>query len=468
MHEAQSAWRFLAVMVWAAFSPLMAPLMAADWAQAQDAEHDYSMDFAIPEPEGSRFEVWGQAELRAVGRVINDTSAIYRQRYYDDPQEDTAADFLVRVKPELSFHYNDFSAYARPRADVAWSQLPLTQTDYDDPSVTLFKKDKHWAGEVLAEEAFVTWRPAPAFTLESGKKVLKWGKGYAWNPVAFASRAKDVDDPDQTREGYVMAYADAIASFDGPLKTVAFTPVVLPVTGSVNQGLADDSSLVYGTKAYLLLFDVDIDMLVMAGDNYDTRAGVDFAANLMENLAIHGEFSTRFDFEKTTMDRAGNIGKRRQDALSFLLGLRYLTENDTTYLAEYYHNGEGYSHEELSDYYAAIDAGYADFTGGAGDSLLKKTRQVSNKYNKSSSGQDYLYFRVSQKEPFGILYLTPTLTTILNLGDGSFTLNPEATYMLTPALEIRPRLIIPVGGAGSEYGEKLNSLRGEMRLTWYF
>ena len=58
---------------------------------------------------------------------------------------------------------------------------------------------------------------------------MKWGKGYAWNPVAFLDRPKNPDDPELPLEGFVIASADTIKSFDGPLKTFAFTPVLVPV-----------------------------------------------------------------------------------------------------------------------------------------------------------------------------------------------------------------------------------------------
>ncbi len=61
-------------------------------------------------------------------------------------------------------------------------------------------------------------KPLTSVKIDIGKKTLKWGKGYAWNPVAFADRPKDPDDPEQAMEGYIIASTDFIRSFDGPLK----------------------------------------------------------------------------------------------------------------------------------------------------------------------------------------------------------------------------------------------------------
>jgi hypothetical protein len=51
--------------------------------------------------------------------------------------------------------------------------------------------------------------------------------------------------------------------------------------------------------------------------------------------------------------------------------------------------------------------------------------------------QDHFYLRLSQKELFDILYFTPALTGIYNLGDHSFSLSPELVYTGITNLEMR-------------------------------
>ena len=47
--------------------------------------------------------------------------------------------------------------------------------------------------------------------------------------MAFIDRPKDPDDPEVGMEGIFALSADYTKSFDGPLKTLSFTPVLLPV-----------------------------------------------------------------------------------------------------------------------------------------------------------------------------------------------------------------------------------------------
>ena len=42
---------------------------------------------------------------------------------------------------------------------------------------------------------------------------LKWGKGYAWNPVGFVERANGPNDVELAHEGYTMVAADFIRNF---------------------------------------------------------------------------------------------------------------------------------------------------------------------------------------------------------------------------------------------------------------
>ena len=45
-------------------------------------------------------------------------------------------------------------------------------------------------------EGYLSLKPSTSLSFKFGKQTLLWGKGYAWNPVAFVSRPKDPDDPE--------------------------------------------------------------------------------------------------------------------------------------------------------------------------------------------------------------------------------------------------------------------------------
>lgn len=145
---------------------------------------------------------------------------------------------------------------------------------------------------------------------------------------------------------------------------------------------------------------------------------------------------------------------------SVLLGLRYLTENDTTWIAELYRNGTGYTEGQLADFLSLADS--------ANPVLFNKAVQISPAYARANAGRDYLYLRASQKEPFDIVYFTPALTLIANLADRSWSLTPELLYTGITNLDLRLRASWLHGDAYSEFGEKQNARRLELLARFYF
>ena len=314
-------------------------------------------------------------------------------------------------------------------------------------------------------EATLTYQANPGTTIDIGKKSLRWGKGYAWNPVGFIERPKDPNDPDLSREGYILASADFIRSRNNPLQTIAFTPVLLPVNDDLNDDFGEADHVNVALKLYLLYRDTDIDFMMLSDGSRSTRYGLDFSLNLDTNIELHGEWAHISEVIKPVTDAAGNTYQSSTSANNYLLGLRYLSENETTYILEYFSNGAGYSEKKLADYYQLVHT--ADETNNT--VLLTLARELGAKaYLRRNTGRQYLYFRASHKEPFDILYFTPAVTAITNLEDQSFSIAPEMVYTGFNNVEIRFRGTWLQGGKLSEFGEKQNDSRIEFRARYFF
>ncbi|MGZ8204177.1 MAG: hypothetical protein ACXWUB_13085, partial [Burkholderiales bacterium] len=188
-------------------------------------------------------------------------------------------------------------------------------------------------------DAAYSVRPKPGVTLEAGKRALRWGKGYAWSPIAFLERPKDPNDPELAREGFILADGDFIFNPGGALQTIAFTPVLLPVGEDVNSDFGLKGHLNPAAKLYLLYRDTDIDIAWQAKGSRPARFGFDFSRNFATNFEIHGEWARTRKLTRTVTDSAGRVTNIVADVDSYLLGMRYLTEGNTTYIAEYYYNG---------------------------------------------------------------------------------------------------------------------------------
>lgn len=314
-------------------------------------------------------------------------------------------------------------------------------------------------------EGILAYKPEPGFTFEVGKKALKWGKGYVWNPIGFVERLKNPDEPDNSREGYTMATMDIIKSFEGDLKTLAFTPVYLPVKEEMNTDYSRVKADNYAAKLYLLYKDTDIDLVYLSEGSRSYRFGFDFARNVTTNFEIHGEWVYISEVTKTLIDNNGQSSTESSSANQWLLGLRYLTENDTTLITEYYNNEAGYSAQQMSDFFEAANTAYA----ASNTTLLSTLSSISQQtYLKRNPGKQYLYVRLSNKEPFDWLYFTPAMTVIKNLDDNSYSVTAELVYTGFKDLELRVTASWLNGQRYTEFDEKRNDQKVEIRLRYYF
>jgi hypothetical protein len=394
-------------------------------------------------------ELGGYVEFKQQYYDLNQDGAIYLINFYDDPRSHIN-ETTFTLKPSGKLRYGDASLNFRAHVEGTYES-----------------RDDDWLARF--DELYGSYKPNPGLTLDVGKIALKWGKGYAWNPIAFVERVKDPNDPELAREGFGMALADVIRNFEGPLRTVALTPLVLPANEDINSDFGTGSHINVAAKLYLLYYDTDIDFAFLSNGSRSGRYGLDFSRNLATNLEIHGEWAHIEDTQRSVTTASGTTTVVREDAHSYLLGLRYLSAQDTTYILEYYRNGQGLTKDEMQNFVQFVDNAYAQYLATGNDALLSRARGAAQGgYGRPNPGQKYLYLRITQKEPFDILYFTPALTVIANASDWSASITPELLYTGYKNVELRLRGIFLNGGAGTEFGERQVSSRIEFRARLYF
>jgi len=416
------------------------------------AQEDYSFDLSEIEKEIEKkpYTIGGYLEITPKIFRLDHESAFYRLNFYNRPEKDYLNEYNFKMSMNGAYKKGISEVYIRSNIDTTESDIK-SETD------------------VAIDEGYLSVKPSSSFNISMGKKALKWGKGYAWNPVAFVGRPKNPDDPDLSLEGYIMVSADYIKSFSGPLQTISLTPVVIPVYDHVNSEFGERNNTNYAGKGYLLLYDTDIDFMFLKGNSRPDRFGADFSRNITPSFEIHGEFAYIDDITKTTIDSAGNKTQTIYDAKTYLLGIRYLTEFDTTFICEYYRNAAGFTEEEMEGFFGLVDNGYNAYITSGNDTLLKKANTMTEgSYGRPNPMRDYIYLRVSQKEPFDILYFTPSITGIYNINDKSYSLSPEILYTGITNLELRLKAALLAGHENTEFGEKQNDYRAELRVRYYF
>jgi hypothetical protein len=408
---------------------------------------DYDVD--LSEIEKKPYSIAGYAEFAPLFGWMDKSASMYKLNFYNSPQADVAQEYNSRLQLEGSLEKGVAKLFIRTNSLLAHTY-------------------QGWSSTTKIYDGYLSLRPSPLLAVTLGKKAPKWGKGYAWNPVAFLDKPKNPDDPELSLEGLIFASADFTRSFEGPLRTVSFTPVFVPVYDHINDSFGTLNRLNFAAKLYLLLYDTDIDFDALSGGSKSARYGLDFSRNLTTNLEVHGEFAFISSAQRRMLSGSGGSQIQSGDGKSWLLGIRYLSGLNTTYILEYYRNEDGFTHGEMNAYNSLVEQGYQSYVNTGSDSLMNKTAGMSGSYGRINPMKDYLYLRVSQSEPFNILYFTPAITTVFNADDQSFNLTPELLYTGVTNLELRLKTSFIAGVSNSEFGEKMYNIRLEFRARYYF
>jgi hypothetical protein len=419
----------------------------AAMAPAASGQDDYKFD--VSQFEKKAFEFSGYAELRAEHFRLQPGAALYQLNLFDQPRRTSLERFSAAAELSGIYRRGIATLQGTAHADAQHDTLD------SDRSLRLY-------------EGYLTLEPATGTRLEAGKRALRWGKGYAWNPVGFVERPKDPNDPELSREGFVMLAGSVVRSFDGPLQNASVTAALVPTGPHLNKDFGSGSHVNPAVKLSVLYRDTDIDFVALGQGARSARYGLDFSRNFGTNLEVHGEWARIRDNRRPLFNPAGPPLTSTAHATSYLLGLRYLTQNDTTWIAEFYRNGTGYAAREMRDWFTAVHDASAQYEATRNTAALDRARALQGSYARPNSMSRYLYLRASQKEPFDVLYFTPAITAIVNLSDRSYSLVPELLYTGFANVELRARFFLIHGGRLSEFGEKQNSRRLELRARLSF
>ncbi len=426
---------------------LLSPVFGEEEA-FEETQEEFTFEFI--EEEQEPYSLDGYLEFRPSLAVLDDDNVLYRLGYPRGQGPDTESRALFRAHLEGTYDWDDVHLKVRTSTDLA-------------------RSGGAWDGSSSLHEAYVTWQVDPYLAIDAGKKQIKWGTGYSWSPVAFLDRPKDPDEPDLPRPGFTLVGAEYVKSFSGSLQNAALTLAVVPRTGSMNSAFGTRDSTNYVGRLHLLWHDTDIDLMAQAGGSRPVQYGLDFARNLETNFEIHGEWSHTPSEVRTSVAADGTLRTSEQSIDRVLLGLRYLTESDVTYIVEYLYNGAGFSRSELRDFHTFVSESARQYADTGDAAALGQARRLSRElYSTRPMGRNTLYFRASIKEPHDILYLTPAITVQVNLEDTSFSVIPEVLYTGFENWELRARAFVLDGDRTSEFGAKQNQARFELMARRFF
>ncbi|KAA3616712.1 MAG: hypothetical protein DWQ05_13370 [Calditrichaeota bacterium] len=400
-------------------------------------------DFDIPEEE-YKIEFNGNLDAKWGLLRSNSDSPIYGLQFFDDPEKQ---DYLSQYR--LDFYLNGEYRHK----EVGFTLKTYYQYVKEDPlPPSIF-------------ELYGSLNISPKMTVGIGKRRFNWGKAYAFNPVGYVNAAKDPENPDLALAGKPSAFLNFNKSFsDKALQNLSFSAVALAPDAEFADKFAAADDINFAAKFYLLYRNIDIDFMTYQAKNQPTRYGFDFAANLLPNLEIHAEMSYA-QHESRFVRQNENTVAIEKNGSSFVLGLRYLNQSNTTLIAEYYHNNNGFSQEEFS---AVINYLDLNLQTSEPDRIAAARSSLPVLFPARTVMRDYFYAKLSKPEPLGWLYSSVSLFTIYNLTDDSFLLSPQIGYKPFTNSEFLLWPTFFFGDENSEYGAKQFQNKIELWLRFYF
>ena len=405
---------------------------------------EYSFDFE--DFEKKPYEFIGNFKFQSDFTKLDKSPALYSLNFLNKEEENYWDSYNASLELQGSYELSKFKL----SLDIK-DQLTYTTNDEFENNFSI-------------HESFLNIDVSKNIDLQIGKKSVKWGKGYIWNPVSFVGRQKDINDIDAGLEGFWLMKLDYVKSLSGIIQNFAVTPVIIPVTESINEDFQEEESFNFILNSYFLIKDTDIDFYLFMKEDELKKYGFDLARNILPSWEIHAEYVFTTEVSTDWLNSGFTIESTIDDTHDYLFGTRLLFETNTTLIIEYLHNDAGLNTEQMKSFFDAVESAISD-----NPDLLPAIKQYqSDSFNSQFLMEDYLYAKVSQPEPFDILYFTPSVYILYNLNDNSEMIGGEFNYSRFNNLNLKLKYNMMFGEENSEFGEKISSNKISFLIEYVF
>jgi hypothetical protein len=334
---------------------------------------------------------------------------------------------------------------------------------------------------MLLREAYGVFSLNDHLDVSVGKKLLKWGTAYAYNPSGFADPPKDAADPgdrlDQ-RQGTELVQANYVSG-QSSVDVVYFAPRLYFTRNPVFA--RDRLALRYNR----LWRGLDFSAMALVSSGQAAKVGGNFSYVLGRNLALHGEAAlfrprTGLDAKLSLLEELG-IGspevameteKVQPLLVQSVLGGAYSLPSGWTFIAEWHHDGEGLTGPQNRALYARLDADSRQAAGAleSGDPAdllaLARLLQAARLLPQVRQKQDTLFTAATRTWGHERFFLQGVGLT--QLQDGSSLLIPQFGMQLHRHWQLYLRHTFFLGSPRSEYGSLPYSSTSNLGLRYNF
>ena len=284
---------------------------------------------------------------------------------------------------------------------------------------------------VRVRQAYARVSATSWLDVEAGKRLVRWGTGYAFTPTGLLDpprRATDPQDRLGLNEGTALVQATVFRG-DIALTVAAAAPRAWRPAAPAPERLM-------AAKLRTAIHGFELALVASGADRQRFSAGANFTHVVGERLEWHGEWLLH-DQTSPWVARLDPLhaGARTTSAL---LGLQYTSAAGVNVVLEGYRDGNGLD-----------DVAWQRLVGGSRMVAdLPPTPASTVVATVRPSRRDFVFVRAARASSDA--RWTPELTTILGVDDGSVTIVPASAWRLRTHVDVYVRGVALAGASRSE------------------
>ncbi len=334
---------------------------------------------------------------------------------------------LDEVTTERANPRSSFASEPRARWDVGNQMVATGDGSWERPRLKLaggvaLKTGWNESTTALAREAYARVSLFSWLDLEGGKRLLRWGTGYAFSPTGVLDPPRAAADPRDRlglNEGMPLVRADLYR------RDMAVTVAAAWPAASGSSAARRNTRV--GSKFTLTRGGVELGLIGALGGGQRASAGANFTHVIGSRLEWHGELLSHAPRSGWLALVAPNRDGGR--TLSTIVGLNYTFGAGLNLVVEYYRDGGG-------------------LDGRAWDRLLDRARALRHQSRTpprsvpgpapgAPSRRNFVFVRGARAA--GDAIVSPDVITIVGLDDGSVTVVPTVTWTVGQHVQIYAR-----------------------------
>jgi hypothetical protein len=292
-------------------------------------------------------------------------------------------------------------------------------------------------GEFYGSVSLTSW-----LDLQAGRKIEKWGTGYAWNPTGVVNPRKSPADPTDRRSAYSGVDMAGVDLFVHDWNVTVLAVPEIDWNGRSDKAL---TAAGWAARAYRFVHGADLSFSASGGEYLPNSLGVSFSRVFGDALEMHLEAAGFNDSVRYFPEPHGFAPARRKH-LDFLVGGHYTFPRGINLIVEYFYTGRGLTASEWSRFRENVRLGQAQIQQANPIPLLLCNRH----YSLLEMGRDYGFSRLFWPVRFNKLELE--LVTLTSLRDGSALLRPGVYWKIHPNWTLYALQSEFAGGPSTEFG----------------